>query len=159
VVGQKLGVINDRHAVTPHCVALVLNREQGDGCAIKAQQVVLAKLHEGLVGSPLQRVIEVVACSHGEPSCDVRVRGVSQNIDVDLAASTPKLTVWAATVRGGPCVAKMVQHVTEQGQKTGMVQPVATKPSIGSESGVGIVIHLLKTREKRINISPIEQRQ
>jgi hypothetical protein len=43
--------------------------------------------------------------------------------------------------------------------KTGVVQPVATEPSIGSEGGIGVVIHLSKTRKKRINISSIEQRQ
>jgi hypothetical protein len=39
------------------------------------------------------------------------------------------------------------------------VQPVTTKPSVDSEGGVGVVIHLLKTKEKQINISSIEQRQ
>jgi hypothetical protein len=52
-------------------------------------------------------------------------------------------------VRGSPCVAETVQHVPEQGQETGTVQPIATKPSVGSESGIGVVIHLSKIREKR----------
>jgi hypothetical protein len=56
-------------------------------------------------------------------------------------------------------VAKTVEHVPEQSRKDGMVQPIATKPSIGPEGGVGVVIHLSKTREKEINISSIEQRQ
>jgi hypothetical protein len=41
-----------------------------------------------------------------------------------------------------------VQYVPEQGEKHGAVQPVATKPSVSSKSGVGVVIHLLKTWEK-----------
>jgi hypothetical protein len=53
----------------------------------------------------------------------------------------------------------MVQHVPEQGQKARMVQPIATKPAVGPTASVGVVVHLLKTREKRINISAIEQRQ
>jgi hypothetical protein len=52
----------------------------------------------------------------------------------------PELTVRMATVRGSPCVAKAVQHISEQHRETGMVEPVTTKPSIGSESGVGVVI-------------------
>jgi hypothetical protein len=67
---------------------------------------------------------------------------------MDLAAPQPELMVRAATVRGKPCVAKTVQHVPEQGGKPGAVQPVATKPSVGPKGGVGVVIHLLKTREK-----------
>jgi hypothetical protein len=31
--------------------------------------------------------------------------------------------------------------------------------SVGSEGAIGVVIHPLKTREKRINISSTEQRQ
>jgi hypothetical protein len=31
VVGRKLGVANGGHVLTPHPVALILNREQGDG--------------------------------------------------------------------------------------------------------------------------------
>jgi hypothetical protein len=78
---------------------------------------------------------------------------------VDLIASTPELTLREAMVHGSPRVTKMVQHVPKQGWETGMVQPIATKPSIGSEGGVGVIIHLLKIREKWINISSIEQRQ
>jgi hypothetical protein len=78
---------------------------------------------------------------------------------MDLAAPQPKLTVQMATVRGKPCVAKAVQHVPKQDRKPGAVQPVTTEPSVGSKGGVGVVIHLSKTREKRINISSIEQRQ
>jgi hypothetical protein len=62
-------------------------------------------------------------------------------------------------VRGSPRVAKAVQHVPEQHQKNGTVQPVATKPSVSSKGGVGVVVHLLKIKEKQINISCIEQRQ
>jgi hypothetical protein len=78
---------------------------------------------------------------------------------MDLAALQPKLMVRATTVHGNTNVAKAVQHVLEQGGKTGAVQPVTMKPSIGSEGGIGVVVHLSKTREKRINISSIEQRQ
>jgi hypothetical protein len=86
--------------------------------------------------------------SRGEPSRLARVGGVSRDIHVDPIAFTPKLTVRAAMVRGGPRVAKAVQHVPKQGRETGTVQPFATKPSVGSEGGVGVVIHLSKTREK-----------
>jgi hypothetical protein len=84
---------------------------------------------------------------------------VSRDVHVDLAASTPELMVRAATVRGSPRVAETVQHVSKQGQKAGMVQPVAPKPSIGPEGGIGAVIHLSETREIQINILSIEQRQ
>jgi Spy/CpxP family protein refolding chaperone len=78
---------------------------------------------------------------------------------MDLAAPQPELTVWTATVRGKTCVAEAVQHVSKQGRKPGAVQPVTTELSVGSKGGVGVVIHLSETREKRINISFIEQRQ
>jgi hypothetical protein len=67
---------------------------------------------------------------------------------MDFLVPQPKLTVWAAMVRGKPRVTEMVQHVPELGGKLGAVQPVTMKPSIGSKGGVGVVIHLLKTREK-----------
>jgi hypothetical protein len=41
-----------------------------------------------------------------------------------------------------------VQHIPDQGGKIGAVQPVTMEPSIGSEGGVGVVIHLSKIREK-----------
>jgi hypothetical protein len=81
---------------------------------------------------------------------------VSRNIHMDLAAPRPELTVRTAMVRGKPCVAEVVQHVPKQGGKPGAVQPVTTEPSVGSKAGVGVVIHLSKTREKRINILSIE---
>jgi hypothetical protein len=52
-----------------------------------------------------------------------------------------------------------VQRIPEQGGKTGAVQPVTMEPSVGSEGGVELVIHLSKKREKQINISSNEQRQ
>jgi hypothetical protein len=64
--------------------------------------------------------------------------------------------VRTATIRGEPHVAEVVQHVPEQGGKPGAVQPVTAKPSVGSKGGVGVVIHLSKTSEKRINISSIK---
>jgi hypothetical protein len=60
MVGRKLGVTNSGHTLTPHHVAHVPIREQGDSSAIEDRQVVLTELHEGLVGSPLQSVIKVV---------------------------------------------------------------------------------------------------
>jgi hypothetical protein len=75
--------------------------------------VALTVLREGLVGSPLQSVIEVVTLSHGKPSRHGRVDGVSQNVHMDLAASQSELTVWVATVRGEPRVAEAVQHIPE----------------------------------------------
>jgi ATP adenylyltransferase/5',5'''-P-1,P-4-tetraphosphate phosphorylase II len=78
---------------------------------------------------------------------------------MDLVAPKPELMVQTAMVRGGPFVAKTVQHVPEQGGKTGAVQPITTEPSVSSEGGVGVVIHLSKTREKQINILSIKQRQ
>jgi hypothetical protein len=60
----------------------------------------------------------------------------------------PELTVWVAMVRGSPRVAETVQHVLEQGRKAGTVQPIAPKPSVGLEGGVGVGVHLSKTREK-----------
>jgi hypothetical protein len=113
--------------------------------------VALTELREGLVGSPLHSVIEVVTPSRGKSSRHGRVSGVSQNVHMDLRASQPKLTV-----RGKTRLAEAVQHVPKQGGKPGVVQPVTTEPSIGSKGGVGVVIHLLKTREKRINISSVE---
>jgi hypothetical protein len=153
------GVNNSGHALTPHRVALVLLREQGNGGVTEDWQVALTELREGLVGSPLQSVIEVVASSRGKPSHHSQVSGVGRNVHMDLATPQPKLMVQAATVRGNPHVAKAVQHVLEQGGKTGAVQHFTMEPSIRSEGGVGAVVHLSKTREKQINISSIEQRQ
>jgi hypothetical protein len=121
MVGRKLGVADGGHALTPHRVALVPNKEQGNGGIVENRQVALTELREGLVGSPLQSVVEVVTLSHGKPSHHGQVSGVSQNVHVDLAAPQPKLMVRVATVRGKPRVAKMVQHVLEQGGKPGVV--------------------------------------
>jgi hypothetical protein len=137
MVGQKLEVTNGGHALTPHRVALVSNGEQGDDGVVKDRQVALTELYEGLVGSPLQSVVEVVAPSRGKPSHHGRVGGVRRNVHMGLAAPQPELTVWVATVHGNPRVAKVVQHIPEQGRKTGVVQPVTTEPSVSSEGGVG----------------------
>jgi hypothetical protein len=153
VVSQTRGVTNDGQALTPRCVALILDGEEGNDGADEAWQVVLTKLHEGLVGSPLQSVIQVITRSHGEPGRHARVGGVSRDIHVDLIASMPELMVWVATVRESPHVAETVHHIPEQGQEIRTVQPVAMKPSIISEGGIGVVVHLSKTREKRINFS------
>jgi hypothetical protein len=118
--------------------------------------VALIELHEGLVGSPFQSVIEVITPSRGKPSHHGRVGGVSRNVHMDLAAPQPELTVWVAVIRRKPRAVEAVQHVPEQGGKPGVVQPIATKPSVGYKGGVGVVIHLSKTREKQINISSID---
>jgi hypothetical protein len=159
MVGRKLGVADGGHALTPHHVALILNGEQRNGGIIENRQVVFTELCESLVGSPLQSVIKVLTPSRGKPNRHGRVGGVSQNVQVDLAAPQPELTIQAATVRGEPHVAETVQHVPEQGGKPGVVQPITTEPSVGSKDGIGVVIHMSKTREKRINISSIEQGQ
>jgi hypothetical protein len=111
MVGQKLGVANGGHALTPHHVALVLNRKQGDGGVAEDRQVALTELREGLVGSPLQSVVLVVTPSRGKLSRHGRVGGVSQNVHMNLATPQPVLKVWAAVVCGKPRVAKSVQHV------------------------------------------------
>jgi hypothetical protein len=157
MVGQKLGVADGDHALTPHRVALIPNGEQGNGGVIENWQVALTELREGLVGSPLHSVIEVITPSRGKPSCHGRIGGVSQNVHMDLAAPQPELMARAAMARGEPHVAKAVQHVPEQVEKPRAVQSVTTEPSVSSKGGVGVVIHLLKTREKRINISSIER--
>jgi hypothetical protein len=156
MVCRTLRVTHSGQALALHHVALILNREQGNGSAGKARQVVLTELHEGLVGSPLQGVVEVIAGGRGEPGHHARVRRVSQDVHVDLTTSTPELTVRVITVCGSPRVAEMVKHVPEQGRKVGTVQPVATEPSIGPDGDVGLVIHLSITRKKRIIISSTE---
>jgi hypothetical protein len=159
MVGRKLGVADGSHALSPHRVALVPNEEQGNGGVTENWQVALIELREGLVGSPLQSVVEIVPLSRGKPSRHGRVGGVSRNVHMDLAAPQPELAVWTAAIRGKPHVAEAMQHIQKQGGKSGAVQPVTTEPSVGSKGGVGVVIHLSKTRKKQINISSIEQRQ
>jgi hypothetical protein len=78
---------------------------------------------------------------------------------MDLSAPQSELTVRAAVICGKPRVAEAVQHIPEKGGKPGAVQPITTEPSIGFKGGVGVVIHLLKTRDTRIDITSIEQRQ
>jgi hypothetical protein len=117
MVGGKLGVTNGGHTLTPHRVALILNGEQGESGVAKDRQVMLIELCEGLVGSPLQSVVEVITPSHGKPSCHGWVGGVSRNVHMDLAAPQRELMVQAAMVRGMSCVAEEVQHVPEQGGK------------------------------------------
>jgi hypothetical protein len=69
MVGLKLRVASGGHMLTLHHVALVLNGEQGNGGVTEDWQVALTELQEGLVGSPLQSVIKVVAPSrHGRVS-------------------------------------------------------------------------------------------
>jgi hypothetical protein len=73
---------------------------------------------------------------------------------MDLAVPQPELMVRTATIRGEPHVVEAVQHVPEQGGKPRAVQPVTMEPSIGSKGGVGVVIHLSKTRENESKICP-----
>jgi hypothetical protein len=154
-----LKVTRSGQTLTPHDVALILNREHGNGGAGKSQQVPLTELYEGLVGSPLHGVVEVVAGGRGEPGHHAQVKRVSRDIHMDRKESMPELTVRATTVCGSPLVAETVKHIPEQGRKAGMVQPIATEPSVGPKGGVGVVIHLSTTRKKRTIISSIEQRQ
>jgi hypothetical protein len=105
VVGRKLGVTNGSHALTPHRVALVPNGEQDDGDVVEARQVALIEFHEGLAGIPLQGV---VAPRSGEPSSHTQVGGVSQDVHVDLEASTSELMVWVTAVCGSPRVTETV---------------------------------------------------
>jgi hypothetical protein len=148
MVGQKLGVVDGGHTLTPHRVALILNGEQGKSGVAENRQVALTELLEGLVGSPLQSVVEAVTPSRGKSSRHGWVGGVSQNVHMDLTAPQPELMVRTAMVRGKPCVAEAVQHVPEQGGKRGAVQPITMEPSVGSKGGVGVVIHLSKIRKK-----------
>jgi hypothetical protein len=104
--------------------------------------VALTEHREGLVGSPLQSVVEVITPSRGKLSHHVRVGGVSQNVHMDLAAPQPELMVQMTVIRGKPRVAEAVQHIPEQGGKPGAVQPVTMEPSVRSKGGVGVVIHL-----------------
>jgi hypothetical protein len=144
MVGQKLEVVDGGHALTPHCVALIPNGEQGNGGVTENWQVALTELHEGLVGSPLQSVVEVVPLSHGKPSGHGQVGGVSRNAHMDHAAPQPELMVQTTAICRTTHVAEAVQHVLEQGGKPGAVQPITTEPSVGSKGGVGVVIHLSK---------------
>jgi hypothetical protein len=148
MVGQKHRVADDGHVLTPHRVALIPKGKQGNGGVVENRQVALTELREGLVGSPLQCVIEVVTPSRCKPSRHGRVGGVSRNVHMDLAAPQPELMVWMATIRGEPHIAEAVQHVPKQGGKLGAVQPITAEPSIGSKGSIGVVIHLSEIREK-----------
>jgi hypothetical protein len=53
---------------------------------------------EGLVGNPLQSVIEGIAPSRDEPSRHGWVSGVSRDVHMGLAAPKPELTVWSTMV-------------------------------------------------------------
>jgi hypothetical protein len=124
MVRRTLGVTHSGPALAPCHAALVLDREHGNGGAGKARQVALTELHEGLVGSPLQGVVEVIAGGRGE------LGRVSRDVHVDLVASTLELTVLATPVHRSPRVAETVEHVLERGRKGRMVQPVTTEPSV-----------------------------
>jgi hypothetical protein len=123
MVGQKLRVADGGHALTPHRIALVPNGKQGNGGVAENQQVALTELREGLVGSPLQSVVEVVTSSRGKPSHHGRVGGVSRNVHRDLATPQPELMAWTAMIHGEPHVAEAVQDVPEQGGKPRRCNP------------------------------------
>jgi hypothetical protein len=148
VVCRTLGVARSGQALTPCRVALNLDGEQGNGGTGKARHVALIELREGLVGSHLQGVIEVIAGGCGEPGRHAWVGRVSQDIHVDLVVSTSKLTVRATPVCRSPRMAEPVEHEPEQGRKAQTVQPVTTEPSVGPDGGVGVVIHLSTTVKK-----------
>jgi hypothetical protein len=82
---------------------------------------------------------------------------VSRDVHVDLTASTPELTVRAAMVRGSPHVAETVDHVPDQGRKTQTVQPITTEPSVGPEGGIGVVVHLSKTKKNESLFHPLNR--
>jgi hypothetical protein len=67
---------------------------------------------------------------------------------MDLAAPQPELTVRAATVRGKTRVAEATQTHPGAGWEIRVVQPITTKPFVGSKGGVGVVVHLSKIMEK-----------
>jgi hypothetical protein len=121
MVGRKLEVVDGGHVLTPHRVALIPNGEQGNGGVTEDWQVALTELREGLVGSPLQSVVEVVTLSRGNPSRHGWVGGVTRNVHIDLTAPQPELMVRTATVRGKTRVAEVVQHIMKQGGKPGAV--------------------------------------
>jgi hypothetical protein len=60
VVGLLCGVTGGGHAPIPSRVALIPKGEQGNRSAY-VLQVALVELREGLVGSPLQRVAQVIS--------------------------------------------------------------------------------------------------
>jgi hypothetical protein len=69
----------------------------------------------------------------------------------------PELTVQTVTLSGSPRVAKAVQHVLEQHRETGTVQPIAMKPSVGSDDGIGVVVHLSKIRRNGSTFHPSDK--
>jgi hypothetical protein len=148
VVCQTLGVAHSGQVLASCYVSLILDREQGNGGTGKAQQVALTELQEGLVGSLLQGVVEVVAGGRGEPGRHAQIRRVSRDIHMDLVASTPELTIRARMVRRSSHVAEMVKDIPKQGWKARTVQPITTELSVNPEGGVGVVVHLSKTRKK-----------
>jgi hypothetical protein len=77
MVGRKLRVTDGGHASTPHHVLLIPNGEQGNGGVTENRQVALIELREGLVGSPLQSVVEVITSSRGKLSHHGQFDGVS----------------------------------------------------------------------------------
>jgi hypothetical protein len=102
MVGRELGVTDGGHALTPHCITLISDGEQGNGGVSEDRQVALTEHRESLVGSPLQGVVEVITPSRGEPSRHGRVGGVSRYVHMDLAAPQPELMLRAPRYAGSP---------------------------------------------------------
>jgi hypothetical protein len=72
VVGLLCGVAGGGHAPVPSRVALIPKGEQGNRSAY-VLQVALVELREGLVGSPLQHVAQVVSRGRSGPCHQARV--------------------------------------------------------------------------------------
>jgi hypothetical protein len=71
VVGQKLGVANDSHALTPHQVALIPNGVQGDGGVIENWQVA----HDVVLGLHLADVLLQAGAQVSAHCCDLLKQG------------------------------------------------------------------------------------
>jgi hypothetical protein len=61
LVGRQRGVTGGSHTPPPGMVALISDGEQSNRSAIGVPQVLLAELHEDLLGNPLQCVAYVVS--------------------------------------------------------------------------------------------------
>jgi hypothetical protein len=75
VVSRACGIASGSQTPTPRQVALAPDGEQSNGGTGGVRQVALAELREGSVGSPLQRVVEVISRGRGEPSVKLGSEG------------------------------------------------------------------------------------
>jgi hypothetical protein len=154
VLGRMRRVASGGQVLTPHRVVPDSDGEQGNGSISEVRQVALTELHEGQVGSPLQHVIEVISHGRSEPRHQARVRGVRQDIHVDLTTPMTELAVQAAVVCRGPCEAKAVQHIPKQGGEAGMVQSITMESSVSTKDDVRLAIHLSKQRRNESTFHP-----